>query len=64
MNKVNVLRIVVASPGDVEVERNHLNKVAAELNRGVAADRGLRLRAPVGAGSGVLFAARLRSHGI
>jgi len=38
-----ILRIVVASPGDVQPERNALPSVLEELNTGVAADRGLRL---------------------
>jgi len=38
-----VLRIVVASPGDVNAERGLLPNVIEELNRGVAADRGLSL---------------------
>jgi hypothetical protein len=40
---VRVLRVVVASPGDVEAERNALPDVIDEVNRGVAADRKLRL---------------------
>jgi hypothetical protein len=43
VKQVRVLRIVVASPGDVQAERNALPQVIDELNRGVAADRGLRL---------------------
>ncbi len=38
-----ILRIVVASPGDVQSERDVMPSVIEELNRGVAADRGLRL---------------------
>jgi hypothetical protein len=41
--QVRVLRIVVASPGDVQMERNALPEVISEINRGVAADRDLRL---------------------
>lgn len=41
--QVQLLKIVVASPGDVQQERDLVGKVAEELNRGVAADRGLRL---------------------
>jgi hypothetical protein len=41
--EVSVLRIVVASPGDVSGERDALPEVIAEINRGVAADRNLRL---------------------
>jgi hypothetical protein len=43
MEQVQILRIVVASPGDVRPERDALEKVTAELNRGVAAMAGLRL---------------------
>ncbi len=38
-----IFRIVVASPGDVQPERDVLPSVIEELNRGVAADRGLHL---------------------
>lgn len=38
-----ILRIVVASPNDVQPERDALPSVLEELNSGVAADRGLRL---------------------
>jgi len=38
-----ILRIVVASPADVQPERDVLPSVIEEINRGVAADRGLRL---------------------
>ena len=34
---------MVASPGDVQVERNALLVVFEELNNGIARDRGLRL---------------------
>src|SRR6516165_868372 len=43
MEQVRVLRIVVASPGDVQAERKALPDVIDEINRGVAADRNLRL---------------------
>jgi hypothetical protein len=43
MEQKRVLRIVVASPSDVKAERDLLSNVIEELNRGVAADRGLRL---------------------
>ena len=43
MEQVHVLRIVVASPGDVQAERDALQVVLEELNRGIAAERGLRL---------------------
>lgn len=38
-----ILRLVVASPGDVTSERDLLPSVVEEVNRGVAADRGLHL---------------------
>src|SRR5437879_2025809 len=37
------LRIVVASPGDVQPERDAVEAVAIELNRGIAKDRNLVL---------------------
>jgi hypothetical protein len=40
---VQVLRVVVASPGDVAAERGIVDSVALELNRTVAADRKVRL---------------------
>jgi hypothetical protein len=40
---VERLRVFVASPGDVAAERDHVNVVAEELNRGVAADAGFVL---------------------
>ncbi|MGH9839067.1 MAG: NACHT domain-containing protein [Blastocatellia bacterium] len=43
MEQKQILRIVVASPSDVKAERDLLPNVMEELNRGVAADRGLRL---------------------
>lgn len=39
-----VMRVVVASPGDVQPERDALSAVLEELNRGVAADRNVVLR--------------------
>ena len=42
-SEAKILRVVVASPGDVQAERDRVPVVVAELNRGVAADRGLRL---------------------
>lgn len=42
-HQVRLLRIVVASPSDVQAERDVLPKVLAELNDGVAADRNVRL---------------------
>jgi hypothetical protein len=43
MEPINLCRIVVASPGDVQAERDTLPAVLAELNRGFAATQGLRL---------------------
>lgn len=40
---VKLLTIVIASPGDVQAERDAIEGVVKELNHGVAADRGLRL---------------------
>jgi hypothetical protein len=41
--QVHLLRVVLASPGDVTTERNSVETVAGEVNRTTAADRGLRL---------------------
>jgi hypothetical protein len=38
-----LLRMVVASPSDVQPERNSVSQVVEELNRGVARHQGLRL---------------------
>lgn len=43
MEKVSLLRVVVASPGDVQAERDLLSFVIDELNRTVARSRGFRL---------------------
>ncbi|HEX2245653.1 MAG TPA: DUF4062 domain-containing protein [Gammaproteobacteria bacterium] len=43
MAPIQILRIVVASPGDVQAERDALTTVVEELNRGIAGDRSLRL---------------------
>lgn len=43
IRQLRVVRIVVASPSDVQSERTVLHNVIEELNRGVAADRGLHL---------------------
>lgn len=43
MREALILRVVVASPNDVKAERNALDAIVKELNRGIAADRGLRL---------------------
>jgi hypothetical protein len=42
MDQAQILRIVVASPGDVQAERNTLPAVVDELNNGIALDHGLR----------------------
>ncbi|HEX6185658.1 MAG TPA: HEAT repeat domain-containing protein [Pyrinomonadaceae bacterium] len=43
MEQKRILRVVVASPGDVRAERDLLPGVLEELNRSVAAERGLLL---------------------
>jgi tetratricopeptide (TPR) repeat protein len=43
MDQVRVLRIVVASPGDVKPERDTVPKVVDEVNRTIARERGLHL---------------------
>ncbi len=43
MEQKRVLRIVLASPGDVQAERDALPAVLDELNRGIAAERNLVL---------------------
>jgi hypothetical protein len=43
LRQAKILRVVVVSPGDVQGERDALDGIAAEINRGVAADRGVRL---------------------
>jgi formylglycine-generating enzyme required for sulfatase activity len=43
MEPVHLLRIIVASPSDVQAERDSLPAVIEELNRGIAAAQGLRL---------------------
>jgi HEAT repeat protein len=43
MQQKPILRVVVASPGDVQAERDLLPGVIDELNRGIAADRNLSL---------------------
>jgi len=42
---VQVLRVVVASPGDVQAERDAVEEVLREVNRGVAEERNLLLTA-------------------
>jgi hypothetical protein len=43
MAQGQLLRLVVASPSDVQVERNILPTVIEEINNSVAKDRGVRL---------------------
>jgi formylglycine-generating enzyme required for sulfatase activity len=43
METKQILRIVLSSPNDVKAERRIMENVIKELNRGVAADRNLRL---------------------
>jgi hypothetical protein len=43
MAEVHIKRIVVASPGDVQAERDALPTGVDELNSGIARDRGLCL---------------------
>jgi len=43
MNPVEILRVVVASPGDVQAERDTLSIVVDELNRTIASASGVRL---------------------
>jgi len=43
-DEVRILRLFVASPGDVEAERNHVADVAAALNRNMAAERDVVFR--------------------
>jgi hypothetical protein len=43
MHQANIVRIVVASPGDVQAEREALRTVLDELNQGIAGERDLRL---------------------
>jgi tetratricopeptide (TPR) repeat protein len=43
MDQARVLRVVVASPGDVAAEREAVVRAAEEVNRNIGRDRGLRL---------------------
>lgn len=43
MERARILRIVVASPSDVQAERDSVAAVVEDLNNGIAEDRGLRL---------------------
>jgi hypothetical protein len=40
---LKLLRVVVASPSDVQSERKAVSQVVDELNRGIARDRMLRI---------------------
>jgi hypothetical protein len=44
MQDVKIRGVVVASPGDVRAERDALPAILDELNRGIAAERSLRLK--------------------
>jgi Stage II sporulation protein E (SpoIIE)/NACHT domain len=41
--RIEILRVIVASPSDVAAERDIVSRVLEDLNRSVAADRGVRL---------------------
>src|ERR1700746_1108081 len=43
MQQINLLRIVVASPTDVNPERKALREVVENINQGIATEKGLRL---------------------
>jgi len=43
MPDIRLLRIVVASPGDVQAERDALASVVEELNHGLCRERSVRL---------------------
>ena len=43
MTHKQVLRIVVASPGDVQAERDSLDGIVSELNKSTAADRDISI---------------------
>lgn len=43
MKQLQVIRAVVASPSDVQPERNCIEEVAAELNRSIAKNRALHI---------------------
>ena len=43
MSEAVILRVVVASPHDVQKERDAVQRAAEEVNRHVARDRGVRL---------------------
>jgi HEAT repeat protein len=43
MRQARILKIVVASPGDVQAERDMIPAIVDELNKGIADERGVRL---------------------
>ncbi|MBE9213692.1 hypothetical protein IQ247_13625 [Plectonema cf. radiosum LEGE 06105] len=43
MPKVELIKIFLASPGDVKTERSHVLKVVEEINRTVAPSKGVRV---------------------
>ena len=43
LDHAQILRVVVASPGDVKAEREIVSAAAEELNKSISADHGLRL---------------------
>jgi hypothetical protein len=43
MKQARILKIVVASPGDVQAERDMIPAIIEELNKGIADERGVRL---------------------
>ena len=43
MKQARILKIVVASPGDVQAERDMIPAIVDELNKGIADERGVRL---------------------
>jgi hypothetical protein len=42
-NQIQLLRVVVASPGDVRAERDAVSSVVEEINRSIGTDRRVRL---------------------
>jgi hypothetical protein len=43
MRQVKILKIVIASPGDVQAERDIIPAIVDELNKGIADERSVRL---------------------
>ena len=43
MRNLRTLKVVVASPGDVQAERKALSGVRDELNKGIAKERGVQI---------------------